>query len=281
MAASYFVRALRWRVLLSAEKLVRPMTAFWAVSVGYLGNNLLPARAGELMRSVLLGRNVGIGESYVLATAVTERVLDAIVLLIVALVMLGFMPGWPEWLGAAARLVGVVGLLGLLGTIVASRTERTIRRLLLQVKLPQTVRFRLSEIVGDFLLGLRAFQHFGRAWRFAAFTLLAWSIDTFSAMQVARALGLDLSFPAALLLLSALGLASAAPSTPGYVGIYQFVAVTLLMPLGFSQGESLAYIIAFQAMIYGAVIPWGCLGLWQLTRHGLAHSREFNQGRTK
>ena len=67
-----------------------------------------------------------------------------------------------------------------------------------------------------------------------------------------------------LLLLASLGLASAAPSTPGYVGIYQFVAVTVLAPFGFSRDAALAYIIAAQAVIYAVVIVWGALGLWAL-----------------
>jgi uncharacterized membrane protein YbhN (UPF0104 family) len=71
--------------------------------------------------------------------------------------------------------------------------------------------------------------------------------------------------PQALLLLAALGLASAAPSTPGYVGIYQFVAVAVLQPFGFSQSEALAYVLVAQAAIYVVVLVWGVLGLWRLT----------------
>src|SRR5438093_13389991 len=50
LSASYFIRGLRWRILLSAEKHIGPLTVFWATVVGYLGNNFLPARAGELIR---------------------------------------------------------------------------------------------------------------------------------------------------------------------------------------------------------------------------------------
>jgi glycosyltransferase 2 family protein len=66
-------------------------------------------------------------------------------------------------------------------------------------------------------------------------------------------------------LIAALGLSSAAPSTPGYVGIYQFVAVTVLAPFGFARDEALAFILATQAVnVYAVVIVWGTLGLWSL-----------------
>ncbi|MCZ2097626.1 MAG: flippase-like domain-containing protein, partial [Anaerolineae bacterium] len=75
---------------------------------------------------------------------------------------------------------------------------------------------------------------------------------------------LTLSAPQALLLLAALGLSSAIPSTPGYVGIYQFVAVTVLVPFGLTQDEALVYIIAFQLVTYVGVTIWGAVGLWRL-----------------
>jgi uncharacterized membrane protein YbhN (UPF0104 family) len=93
---------------------------------------------------------------------------------------------------------------------------------------------------------------------------MIWLMDSLVAISVAWALNLGLTLPKALLLLAALGLSSAAPSTPGYLGIYQFVATTILIPLGFSRGEALAFIITFQATIYSAVIVWGSTGFWRL-----------------
>ena len=89
-------------------------------------------------------------------------------------------------------------------------------------------------------------------------------MDALVAIEVAYALDLTLALSEALLLVAALALASAVPSTPGYIGIYQFVAVTVLAPFDFSQSEALAYIIAFQALAYSVVSVWGFLGLWQL-----------------
>jgi uncharacterized membrane protein YbhN (UPF0104 family) len=68
----------------------------------------------------------------------------------------------------------------------------------------------------------------------------------------------------ALILLAGLGLSSMLPSTPGALGIYQFVGVNILTPLGFQREAALAYILIAQATNYLVVICWGILGLWRL-----------------
>src|SRR6476660_2086728 len=71
---------------------------------------------------------------------------------------------------------------------------------------------------------------------------------------------------AAFLLLAGLGLGSALPSTPGYVGIYQFVAVSVLAPFGFSKNNAIAYIMVAQALCYVVIGVWGGIGLWRYRR---------------
>jgi uncharacterized protein (TIRG00374 family) len=262
-SASYFVRGLRWRILLSAEKPLARMTAFWATMTGYLGNNYLPARAGEVVRSVLVGRGAGLSQSFALATALTERMLDAITLVLIGLAAVMALPDLPDWLLSAVRVMGIVGLAGLVMVLAATRLESLLKRILLWL-LPGAWHARLVGLLERFLMGMRAFQHPGRALGFILFSMVIWLADALTATVVARAMSLTLSLPQAFLLLVALGLASAAPSTPGYMGIYQFVAATVLPPFGFSRSEALAYILVAQAITYGVVTVWGLLGLWRL-----------------
>jgi len=81
-------------------------------------------------------------------------------------------------------------------------------------------------------------------------------------------LGLTSPFPVAFLLIAGLGLGSALPSTPGYVGIYQFVAVSVLTPFGFSKTDAIAYILLAQAISYLLVGFWGTIGLMRYRRSG-------------
>ena len=264
VSGSYFVRALRWRLLLSAEKRIAPLTVFWATAVGYLGNNFLPARAGELIRSGLLARKTGLSMSYVLATALVERALDVVALVLISAVAVAALPSVPIWLVGATRVLAVLGLFAMLVFVVLPRLERHIQRLMARVMGATALQQRLSGVLQQFLLGMRAFQQFSRGAGFAGLTSVIWLADSVAMILVARAFHLTLALPQALVLIAALGLSSAAPSTPGYVGIYQFVAVTVLAPFGFARDEALAFILAAQAVIYAVVIVWGALGLWSL-----------------
>jgi hypothetical protein len=110
--ASYIVRRLRWPVVLSAERQIVPQTVFWAMMAGYLGNSILPARSGELMRSVLLGRRVRLSTSYLLATALLERLANAIAPVTISLLALLALGALPDWLLIAAQIMGLLGLVG-------------------------------------------------------------------------------------------------------------------------------------------------------------------------
>lgn len=264
LTISLFLRGVRWGVLLSAEKRIPSLTMYWATCVGYLGNALLPARAGEVMRTVAIGSAANMRKSYVFATAMTERILDAVTLVLISLFALTTLDNLPDWLMTAAQVMGVLGLISVAVLFVAPRLEGFLKKILHALPFPETWRERLSSVLEHMLLGMRAFQHGGRALLFALLTILVWLMDAVIAILIAQALGLNLSLAQSLLLLAALGLSSAAPSTPGYVGIYQFVAVTVLPPFGFSQSEALAYIILFQGISYITIVSWGFLGLWQM-----------------
>ena len=74
-------------------------------------------------------------------------------------------------------------------------------------------------------------------------------------------MGLPISFKMALLLLVGIGLGSAVPSGPGYIGVYQFVGVTVLTPFGIHRADAVAFVLVsevIQALVFGL---WGMLGL--------------------
>jgi uncharacterized membrane protein YbhN (UPF0104 family) len=96
--------------------------------------------------------------------------------------------------------------------------------------------------------------------------VVIWTLDAVGTVIVGAALGFRIPIAVAFLLIAGLGLGSALPSTPGYVGIYQFVAVTVLTPFGFSRTDAIAYILVAQALIYVVIGFWGSLGLWHYRR---------------
>lgn len=260
--ASYTLRAMRWHVLLSAQASVGRLTVFWATNLGYLGNSFLPARAGEVLRTVMLARRTGLNIGYVVATAVIERVVDAITLVVIALAVLAAIEDLPAWLVGATRAGVLVGAIALGGLLVAPRLAWLVDAIVPRLPLPDRFRARVRDLSQRFLVGLGAIQRPDRALRFGTLTAAIWLVDGFAAIAIARAIGLSLSLPQSLLILAALGLSSAAPSTPGFVGIYQFVAVTVLAPFGYSRPEALAFVILLQGVTYLVVVAWGLPALW-------------------
>lgn len=266
LSVSCVMRGLRWRVLLSAEKRLPPVMVFWATMTGYLGNAFLPARAGELVRVVLLGRRGGISKSFALATAITERLMDAILLVLISAVALLTLGSLPDWMAPTLRLMAAAGGVGALGILLAPRLGGLSTWVITRLPLPARLRATLDRGMTSFLLGAAALQHWGRLGMFLLYSLAIWTLDMVTALLTARAFDLALSPALALVLLAAIGLASALPSTPGYVGVYQFVAVSVLTPFGFSQSQALAFILAYQAVNYVVISVWGLLGLWRLRK---------------
>jgi hypothetical protein len=262
LSTSCCVRGYRWRVLLSAEKLLPVGIVFWANMVGYLGNFLLPARAGEVIRSTMLGRRTGISASYILATAVTERIMDVVVLMLMSLAAALVLPHPPGWLRPAATVAGIAAVAAMVILFVAAYSHSLFTRVLVRLPLPERIRARSVGMVEQFLLGARAIHHPVRASSFVGLAVVTWLLDASGSILAAKALSLALSLPQALVLLAALGLFTALPSTPGAVGLYQLAAVTVLVPFGYSRSSALAYILLGQACSYIVICLWGGIGLW-------------------
>ena len=264
LSLSCVARAARWRVLLSAEKTLPLVTVFWATMCGYLGNAYLPARAGEVVRSVLIGQKGGISKSFTLATALTERLVDALILVVISAIGVSTLFTLPAELTQAVRVMGIVGAIGAVGLVAAPPMSGMVLRLVDRLPLSAALREKIAKMAGNFLTGAGALQHWGRLLQFMLFSGMIWTLDSLCGLAVARAFSLDLNIFQVFILLASLGLASALPSTPGYVGVYQFVAVAVLVPLGLSEAQSLAYILGYQGVNYVVITLWGLLGLWQL-----------------
>ena len=111
-ASSSLVRALRWRALFPESTAIPLRYYFTSMMIGYLCNNILPARAGDVIRAVVFGKRTGTGISTTAGTLVVERVVDACTLLAIVGVI-SFVVPLPTVLSGAARLASLVCLIAL------------------------------------------------------------------------------------------------------------------------------------------------------------------------
>lgn len=256
------LRAYRWRILLRAAGEVTFGNAFWATAAGYFGNNFLPARAGEVVRTMMISSRAGLSKTFVLTTALSERMADAIALVTISSLVLLTLPAQPGWLAHSAKPFAIAGIIGVVAIAILPWMEPLLHRLLARSPLPVGVREKLSHLIEHVVHGIRSFHDPRRIAGFLSLTSVIWCIDAAGAIFIAHALDLSLSIPLAFLLITGLGLGSALPSTPGYVGIYQFVAVSILTPFGISKTDAVAYILLLQAASYVVVTAWGLIAIW-------------------
>jgi uncharacterized protein (TIRG00374 family) len=260
---SYLVRAARWRILLRSGGEIGFGTVFWSNSSGYLANNFLPARTGELLRSAMISARSTLTKTYVLTTALSERMLDALALIAISAVVLLTIPHKPDWMAAAARPFAAIAITGTIALAVLPRIKDFIERTIARLPLPEKFRHGLTEMTEQVLLGIRAFHDVRRLAGFCSLTALIWFLDAAGTVVLARSLGLDIGFAIAFLVLTGIGLSSALPSTPGNVGVFQFVTVSVLVPFGIARSDALAFALIGQAANYVVVAFWGLIAVWR------------------
>jgi uncharacterized protein (TIRG00374 family) len=260
---SYFLRAMRWRVLLNSQKNISPLPVFWANMVGYLGNNILPARAGELVRAAYVARREQIPVAFVLATGITERLVDLVALVVIGAVSVFWLEAFPKFVQEALRSFAVVAVCGVVFILTLPLFRgRVIRIMHVFPVLSQSVKDKLEELFTHFVEGIQVIVQARRGIPFIVFTVFIWCMDGIGMIIIASALREQLTLLQSFLFIAALGLSSAIPSTPGYVGVYQFVAVIILIPFGFSRETALALILLVQFLNLIVVIFWGGLGIF-------------------
>jgi uncharacterized membrane protein YbhN (UPF0104 family) len=218
----------------------------------------------------MISSRSGLGNAYVLATALSERIADAIVLAVISAIVLLALPSPPGWLAGAAVPVAVIGLAGAAAIAVLPFLGSAGRAVIARAPMPPALRPRVVTAMERALSGMRAFHDVRRLTGFLALAVVIWVLDAAGTVIGGAALGLHIPPPAAFLLIAGLSLGSALPSTPGYIGIYQFVAVSVLTPFGFSRADAIAYILVAQALMYVVITVWGSLGLLRRRRPGVA-----------
>jgi uncharacterized protein (TIRG00374 family) len=261
------MRAVRLRLLVIEDKPVPLLQVFWANESGYLVNTLFPGRLGEFARALYLGREARISATFVFAAGLAEQIADATALVSLGLVSLAAVGLVSPRLRDGLRLMAAVIAAALVFLILTPRLTRQFDWLVARLpRLSEPNKQRLSGFVHQFLRGLGSLLHVRRAILFALLTVLVWVMDGLAIVFVARALGMPLTLIQSWLLISALALASAVPATPGYVGIYQFVAVVVMAPLGYPASSAVALVLAVQAMIWTVALFWGGIAVARLSR---------------
>jgi uncharacterized membrane protein YbhN (UPF0104 family) len=266
VVVSIFVRfwltAVRWQVLLRPVKHVGIHRLFGVTMIGFMANNVLPARLGELVRAYALGKSESLSKSLSFATIVLERVFDGLTLLGFLLVGILFLrPGpWIVWPAIAA--LGLYA--GVLGGLLWLRAGLGVGWLL--DRLPGRMRRTAAELVDSFALGLDVLGDARALAVTAALSLVIWLVNAAGVWAMFVAYSLELPAYASLLVLSLVALALVLPSAPGYVGTFQLGTVAALALFAVPEATALSLSLLYHAVNY---VPITLVGLAYLASMNL------------
>jgi hypothetical protein len=258
---NYFFRALRWRVLLKLDRPTDPFKVFWADMVGYLGNNIFPARAGELIRAIYLGNEYNISTAYVFATCMVERICDVFALIFIGTASLLQMDLLSGNLLTALEIFLIIGVIGVLIMALLPKMKNSVFNWFSRFSVYRKIQEPVEKLINNLSEGFQILQDKRTILRFILFTVLIWFVDAVNILVAGSIFHLTLTLPIAFVLLAAMGLSSAIPSTPGYIGVYQFVAVLVLVPLHYSQETAIAFITVMQITGFILIAIWGGIGV--------------------
>jgi len=261
------LRAWRWHLVLQRESKFDFSNTFWSTFIGYLGNNILPARAGEVLRSVVLGLSTGVRKALVLATALTERVLDAGILLILAFTMMKFTVELPAAIQNSWAVIFPVVIALLILAFAAPLMQSFWLKVIHSLPLVgEGIKKRIEALVIGLLDGIRVFHNFRLMFAFSGLSFVIWLVEAVGLLFLARAFGAELTLPQTTIFIAALGFASSVPSTPGYVGVFQAIAVLLLPVFGVSEHRAFLVVSVQQLLLLLITAMFGVTGWFIMQR---------------
>jgi glycosyltransferase 2 family protein len=263
------VRGRRWWYLFPPGSDPPPLTP--AMMIGYMANNVLPLRAGEVVRIYTVARRwrvTGDGGRIhpfwtTLATLVVERVLDSLAVVLILAILVLVVPV-PRFLEVAALVVLAIDLVGIAVLIALVATPDRCARVVVRLteRWPGLQR-RLLSIFETFVHGLDGIRAPAHAAPLVVWTALVWLVPALAAWTMLWAMDLRLPFLAGWAVLAFVGLGISIPSAPGYVGVFHAAVVLAVGLFGVPQSAAVGYALLFHA---SQILPVTLLGWLYLVR---------------
>lgn len=270
--AVYFLgvwfRAARWHFLLKPVKPIPVNRLFPVIVIGYMANDVLPARLGELFRAYVLGEQEQVPKTTTLATIVVERMFDGLAMLVFVAVVAAFVP-LDAQIAEVARVASAL-FLGALVVLFAAGSSRARAITLVErveMALPSSLQGKVGQLAEMFLEGLDSLQNLRLAGAVLGLSLAAWICEATMYALLSLGFGLNLSYWAYVLTTAVANLFAMVPAAPGYVGTFDVGALASLALFGADRARAAGYVLVLHAAL---LIPITVLGFFYLWRANLS-----------
>jgi uncharacterized protein (TIRG00374 family) len=269
--AVYFVAVLartwRWHYMLRHITPVSVARLFPVVVIGYMGNNVYPARAGEVLRSYVLRRREGVPISASLATVVLERLFDGLVMLLFVFVTLPFAPLPPSY-AALVTSFSVLFFAALAAFLALAARPQQMSRLYSWVVdrfVPVAIRPRVHGLFDKFVEGLQSLRSPRDLLLIFVSSTLIWLTETAKYWFVMHAFPFEVPFTVLMLMTAVVNLFTTLPSTPGYVGTFDVPGIAILTAYGVEQAIATGYTLVLHVALWLPITLLG--GFFMLREH--------------
>jgi glycosyltransferase 2 family protein len=271
LAVAIVLRAVRWRILLSPE--YRPSLGIVtnALMIGYLFNNILPARAGEAARVLALRQRAGTPKFEGLGTVIAERALDILVLLALLFAVAPVLPH-ADWLPNVLLLSAIMFVAILIVFVAFSMYGERPARFLLRplAVLPGMSRERTELAATNLVRGFAVFRRRSIAVPAFALTVVSWLLIAVAFWICMYGFHLELGLSAGILVVVAVNLALILPSGPAAVGVFEAATLVALLPYDVDRSTALSYALVLHGLNF---LPFIVFGYAALHYHTLAVRR--------
>ncbi len=270
VCVSMGLRTLRWTWL--AGRPARDFHLFWrAFALGYLGNLIYPARAGEILRAVALAQFAQVPLPQAAASVILDRFTDVLiagVLMAVVLTVHGQgtyarVPGLGPFLPYALASMLVVGVMGL---VAAAHWQPALQRWVTNWRGKHFILRGLQSALSQGLDLLAQLAHGTAIARILAMATAAALMDCAIAWVLLHGTGWDLEFMAGITVYVFVALGISLPSAPGYVGVFQAACIVALALHNIPQSQAVAYSLVLQGVVLGTV---ALQGGWVAMQYGI------------
>lgn len=263
-----WVRTWRWHYMLRHIQNVPTRRLFPTVCIGYMGNNIYPARAGEVLRSYVLKGDTGIRMSSSLATVVIERLFDGLTMLLFIVVAIPFVRSAMDTLRGYQNLILTVTLLffGALVVFLVLAARPTMTRTLYSAAvhrlLPSALQERTLDALDRFMTGLDSLARGREVFLIFATSVLIWLFETAKYWFVMHAFTFKVSFFTLMLMNGIVNLATTIPAAPGYVGTFDLPGIAILTRAGVDRSVATAYTLVLHVALWLPITVLGAFFLW-------------------
>ncbi len=273
------IRCLRWAILMRPLKKMSPWQLFPYAIIGYMANNLLPARAGEVVRAYVTGEREDVSRVGVLGTVAVERLFDGSVLVVMLLIsgaIVGFDDGRLQAIAIVSSVLFLAAIIGFYAlTLSEERAKRVIHYFLRF--LPARLESTAGHIADSLVISLRSVHDWRSMSAVVVLSAIAWTVEAGAYFVLGQGFNLDahgVGFENYCLLLAAANMAIIIPTFFGGTGPFEWAAKLTLVGAGVPDSLASAYSVVSHAVI---LIPTTILGLLLLWSFGISFRRITSQ----